>query len=54
MSSTKSIEELINIARDAGRPFLQTTEDKADFEYYCNIQDLERLEISLFKKNLKQ
>ncbi|XP_048739714.2 uncharacterized protein LOC125654015 [Ostrea edulis] len=46
LQTSKEIEEIITTARDQGRKLLVTTEEKADFEYYCSLQDLDRLDVS--------
>ena len=43
LKTSREIEEIITIARDQGRKLLVATEDKADFEYYCSLQNLDRL-----------
>ena len=40
--SNKGIDAIISEAQKLGREFLTTTEEKADFEYYCSLQDLDR------------
>lgn len=42
LQTSKEIEEIITTARDQGRKLLVTTEEKADFEYFCSLQDLDR------------
>ncbi|KAK3101046.1 hypothetical protein FSP39_000557 [Pinctada imbricata] len=50
VQTTKGLEEMIIQARDLGREFLSSTEEKADFEYYCSLQDLKRLDVNEFGK----
>ncbi|XP_061178913.1 uncharacterized protein LOC133187526 [Saccostrea echinata] len=51
MQTCKEIEEIITIARDQGRKLLVTTEEKADFEYYCSLQDIDRLDVNEYGKS---
>lgn len=50
LQTSKEIEEIITLSRDQGRKLLVTTEERADFEYYCSLQDLDRLDVSEYGK----